>query len=149
MSICGINCSECELHTSCKGCAATGGHPHGGQCVVAECCTAKGQKHCSECSVCPAREQLIAELNALGIEDMCEVTRLNLLLGSYINSEYILPSGQAVKLWKDNSVYFGNMLPKRGTDRCYGIAADEEYLVVTEFGMDGEDAEIVLLKRRK
>ena len=80
---------------------------------------------------------------------MDEVTELNLLLGSYINSEYSLPGGQNVKLWDDNSVYFGNMLPKRGTERCYGIAADEKYLLVTEFGMNGADAEIVLLKRRK
>ncbi|MBQ8196181.1 MAG: DUF3795 domain-containing protein [Oscillospiraceae bacterium] len=149
MNFCGIDCKECELNTTCKGCKATGGHPYGGSCIAAECCRSFGRESCNGCTECKAREQLICEINALGIEDMDEVTELNLLLGSYINSEYSLPGGQNVKLWDDNSVYFGNMLPKRGTERCYGIAADEKYLLVTEFGMNGADAEIVLLKRRK
>lgn len=34
------------------------------------------------------------------------------------------------------------------SERCYGIAADKEYLLVCEYGCMGADPEIVLYKRR-
>ena len=147
-TICGINCSECELKTTCGGCEATGGHPFGGSCVVAECCHGRDQQSCGECTDCSLRRQIISEFNALGIADMGEVQSLNLLLGSFINSEYLLPSGVTVKLWEDGSVYFANMLPKQGSEQCYGIAADVDHLAVTEFGENGSDPKLVLFKRR-
>ena len=73
--------------------------------------------------VCELKEQLIAEFNALGIEDMEEVKNLNALTGSYINLKYTLPNGQAVKLLDDSKVYLGNQICKKGSDRCYGLAA--------------------------
>lgn len=93
------------------------------------------------------KEKLIAAFNALHIEDMEEVTELNALKGSFINLTYTLPSGQAVKFWDDNKIYFGNQLHKKGSDRCYGLAADEAYLLVCEYGCNGSDAEIVAFKR--
>lgn len=62
--------------------------------------------------------------------------------------EYSLPSGQAVKFWDDNKIYFGTQLCKADSDRCYGILADEKYLMVSEYGADGADAEIVVFMRR-
>lgn len=94
------------------------------------------------------KKKLIEEFNALGIEDMDEVTDLNEFPGFFINCEYTLPSGQVVKLWDDNRIYLGNELCKKGSDRCYGIAADENYLMVCEYGNEGADAEIVIFKRR-
>ncbi|HOD93933.1 MAG TPA: hypothetical protein PL054_08675 [Clostridia bacterium] len=38
---------------------------------------------------------------------MGKVTRLNTLKGSFVNLEYTLPSGQAVKLLDDNKIYIG------------------------------------------
>ena len=32
-SICGIDCTNCELSGACNGCAATGGYPFGAECA--------------------------------------------------------------------------------------------------------------------
>lgn len=93
-------------------------------------------------------QKMISEFNALGIEDMEEVTGLNELSGSFINLEYTLPSGQKIQIWDDNKTYLGNEICKRGSERCYGLVADEKYLLVCEYGENGADAEIVVLKRR-
>ncbi|MDE5858987.1 MAG: hypothetical protein K2H23_01125 [Oscillospiraceae bacterium] len=94
------------------------------------------------------KKQLIEEFNGLGISDMEKVTDLNALSGSFINLEYRLPSGQNVKFWQDDRVYLGNQIGKKDSDRCYGLAADEKYLMVSEYGMNGSDSEIVVFKRR-
>ena len=94
------------------------------------------------------KEALAAEFNALRIPDMGEVTDLNALTGSYINLTYTLPSGQAVRLLDDKQIYLGNQLHKRGSERCYGLAAGRDFLLVCEYGEGGADAEIVLYKRR-
>lgn len=140
-SICGINCAECSMHGICEGCAETGGKPFGAECVVAECCK-KGEN-----TLKAFKESLIAAFNGLGISDMEEVKDLNALKGSFLNIEYTLPNGQRVKLWDDNRIYLGNQLQKKNSDRCYGIVADETYLMVAEYGEADDDAEIVVFKR--
>lgn len=118
--------------------------------MVAACCRNKGQEHCVNCLDTPykLKERLIAEFNALGIEDMAKVTSLNTLKGSFVNLEYTLPSGQAIKLWDDDKIYLGNQICKKNSSRCYGLTADENYLLVCEYGDGGSDAEIVVYKNR-
>lgn len=140
-SICGIDCTKCELRNACKGCAETNGHPFGRECIVASCCQ-KG-----ETALCEFKEKLIAAFNSLNIKDMVKVTDLNALKGSFINIDYTLPSGQAVKFWDDNKIYLGNQLCKKDSDRCYGLAADEKYLMVCEYGNYGSDAKVIVFKR--
>ena len=65
---------------------------------------------------------------------MEQVTDLNALHSAFVNLEYTLPGGQAVKFWDDDKIILGNQLHKRDSDRCYGIAADEKYLLVCEYG---------------
>lgn len=141
-SICGINCTACELNKTCKGCTETNGRPFGGDCIVASCYCQKGKE-----AFCEFKAKLIDTFNALGIGDMEKVTDLNALRGSFVNLEYTLPGGQAVKFWDDDKIILGNQLHKRDSDRCYGIAADEKYLLVCEYGCEGSDAEIVVYKR--
>lgn len=43
--------------------------------------------------------------------------------------------------------YLGNQLRKKDSDRCYGVIADEHYLLVCEYGENGADAEIVVYKK--
>lgn len=93
------------------------------------------------------KEELIAKFNELNIEDMAEVSELHELKGDFINLEYILPSGQTAKLWEDDKTYYGAEICKEGSKRCYGLAADEKYLLVCEYGEGGTDAEIVIFKR--
>ena len=140
-SICGIDCTNCELSGTCNGCAATGGYPFGVECLVAQCCK-RGKAVLYE-----LKEKLIAAFNALNIPDMEEVTELNALKGSFANIEYALPNGQIVKFWDDNKIYLGNQLHKEGSDRYYGIIADEKYLMVSEYSGYGENAEIIVFKR--
>ena len=140
-SICGIDCTACELNSTCHGCAETNGHPFGGACVVASCCQT-GMSTPDK-----LKETLIAAFHALDIPDMEAVTDLHPLKGSFVNLEYRLPNGQTVKLWDDNRIYLGNQLHKSGSERCYGIVADERYLMVAEYGCCGSDAEIVVFQR--
>lgn len=140
-TICGVNCKGCSWSGECQGCAETGGRPFGGECVAARYCQ-KG-----EGALCALKEQLLAAFRALAIADMEEVTELHPLRGSFINIAYPLPSGQTVKLWDDNKIYLGNQLHKKGGDRCYGVAADDQYLMVAEYGENGSNAEIVVFKR--
>ena len=71
-SICGIDCEKCGLKKDCGRCAATKGKPFGGDCLIARCCIDKGLGRCGKCpdKSCGLKEKLIAEFNALGIEDM-------------------------------------------------------------------------------
>lgn len=149
-SICGLDCTTCSLKNTCRGCSETHGHPFGGSCMIALCCENSGCENCGSPfkSPCNLKAQLINEFNALGIEDMEEVTDLNALYGAYINSEFQLPSGQTVKFWDDSRIYLGNQIRKKNSSRCYGIAADEHHLLVCEYGENGSDAEVILYKKR-
>ena len=150
-SLCGINCGKCSLKETCEGCSETCGKPFGGECMIAKCCQNKGYVCCTECSdkPCSLKEQLVSEFNALGINDMAEVTDLNALKGSFVNLEYTLPSGQTMKLWDDDRIYLGNQICKANSDRCYGLTADENYLLVCEYGENGTDAEITVYQKRR
>lgn len=149
-SICGLDCGTCQLSGSCGGCGATGGKPFGGACMVARCCASRKTGDCGDFSqnVCLLKQKLIAEFNALCIPDMPEVTDLYALVGGFVNLEYTLPGGQKVKFWDDKRIYLGNQLPKTGTDRCYGLTADENYLLVCEYGENGADAAVIVFRKR-
>ena len=149
-SICGADCANCPSSAECGGCRETGGRPfQGGECILAACCREKGQDGCAQCGgQCGLKAPLIAEFNALGIPDMAEVTDLNALPGAYINLAYPLPSGQTVKLLADEKIYLGNQIEKKGSERCYGLAGDETFLLVCEYGANGSDSEIIVYKKR-
>ena len=96
----------------------------------------------------PIKQQLIDEVNALDIKDMPKIDNLFSLTGSFINQEYNF-NGNMIKLFDDKANYWGNQVEKQGTQgRCFGIACDEHYIRVSEYGKDGADAEIVMVKRR-
>lgn len=148
-ALCGLDCSGCSLKDNCGGCRETNGHPFGGSCMLAQCCENKGCENCGSVfeSQCKLKARLVAEFNALGIEDMETVTDLNALRGAFVNLEYTLPGGQKIKFWNDNRIYLGNQICKKNSDRCYGLTADEHYLLVCEYGENGSDAEIVVYKK--
>lgn len=88
---------------------------------------------------------LISEVNAMNIPDL-HIDNLNILQGSFVNAAYNI-NGNTVKLLDDNAVYWGNQVIK-SDGRCYGIACDEHCILVSEYGKDGLDAELVVFKRR-
>ena len=96
----------------------------------------------------PMKQKFIEEVNALGIKDMPTIDNLFVLQGSFINQEYKI-NGNSVKLLDDNASYWGNQVEKIGAEgRCFGIACDERYILVSEYGKNGADAEIVAFKKR-
>ena len=93
------------------------------------------------------KEQLIKEFNNLGILDMEEVTVLHEGKGEFVNLDFPLPCGKIVNLWDNEKTYYINQLEKKNSERCYGLTADEKYLLVCEYGEGGSDPEIVVFKR--
>jgi hypothetical protein len=96
----------------------------------------------------PLKQKYIDEVNALNIPDMPVIDNLFVLQGSFISLEYKMNGNSFFVLDKDKS-YWGTQVEKLNSNgRCYGIACDEKYILVSEYGKDGADAEIVVLKRR-
>lgn len=94
------------------------------------------------------KQKFIDEVNALNIPDMPVIDNLFVLQGSFINLEYKM-NGNTFSILDKEKSYWGNQVEKLNSDgRCYGIACDENYILVSEYGKDGADAEIVVLKRR-
>ncbi len=95
------------------------------------------------------KQQLIREINALHIEGLPEVEALNALAGSYVNLPFRLPSGAEVKFLDDGKTYLGNQLESEfGGERCFGVLACMEFLLICTYGRDGADPELVLYKKR-
>ena len=95
------------------------------------------------------KKTLINEFNALHLEGMPKVEKLNALVGGYINMEYRLPNGKTVKFLDDNATYLGNQLEcEFGGDRCFGIAANMDFLLVCTYEANGENPELVIYKKR-
>ena len=95
------------------------------------------------------KEQLIAEINALRPEGMPEVGKLNALVGRYVNLEYWLPNGTAAKFLDDGTTYLGTQLETgMGGDRCFGVVANMEFILICTYEKDGVNPELVLYKKR-
>ena len=95
------------------------------------------------------KHQLIDEINALHIEGMPKVEKLNALVGGYINLEYRLPNGKLVKFLDDGATYLGNQLEcEFGGNRCFGIAANIDFILVCTYEENGENPELVVYKKR-
>ena len=129
-------CKECDRLSACGGCERCQGHPFGGSCV------AERNKDFPL-----LKRQLIGEINAFGIAGLA-VDDLNLLTGSYVNLPYPLANGSTVRFLKDDDIYLGNQVERADSDRCYGIVANEDFILVCEYGCNDSDPEIVLYTRR-
>ncbi|MBR6568444.1 MAG: helix-turn-helix domain-containing protein [Clostridia bacterium] len=95
------------------------------------------------------KQQLIREINDLHIEGMPRLESLNALVGGYINLEYRLPDGKTVKFLDDNATYLGNQLEcEFGGDRCFGIAANMDFILVSSYEENGKNPELIIYKKR-
>ncbi|MCR5079309.1 MAG: helix-turn-helix domain-containing protein, partial [Bacilli bacterium] len=93
------------------------------------------------------KKQLIEEINNLNIEGMPKLESLSALVGAYVNLEYRLPSGMKAKFLDDNVTYLGNQL-EMDNNRCFGIVANDEIILICTYGVEGANPELVLFKRR-
>lgn len=95
------------------------------------------------------KKKLIDEINDLHIEGMPKLEKLNALVGKYVNLEYRLPSGMYVKFLNDETTYLGNQLEAEfDIDRCFGVLANMDFIMVCTYGAEGADPELLLYKKR-
>ncbi len=95
------------------------------------------------------KNKLLEEINSLNIEGMPKVEKLNALVGGYVNLEYRLPNGNSVKFLDDSATYLGNQLEcEFGGERCFGVIANMDFILVSTYGKDGIDPELVIYKKR-
>ena len=60
-----------------------------------------------------------------------------------------LPSGAEVKFLDDNTTYLGNQLePEFGGDRCFGVLANMDFILICTYEAEGANPELVLYKKR-
>lgn len=86
---------------------------------------------------------IIERLKSLGIPELKTISHLNLLNGDYINLVCELPNGSKMQILDDNKQYLACEVCKSGTERCYGVGADESQIAVYEYGNGGSDAKLV------
>ena len=95
------------------------------------------------------KQELIDEINALHIEGMPKVNKLNALVGAYVNLEFQLPSGMKARFLDDRKTYLGNQLETTLDDgRCFGVLANMDFILICTYGTEGADPELVLYKKR-
>ena len=69
------------------------------------------------------KQQLIDEINALHIEGMPQVESLNALVGSFVNLTF-------------------------GGERCFGVLANMDFILICTYEAEGKNPELVLYKKR-
>jgi hypothetical protein len=148
-SICGADCDNCGYgkNNHCKGCGRSKGCPFGKQCFIAKYISINGED-----SYNSFKEQLAEEFNALNIPGMPKINELYALNGEYVNLAYPMPNGNTVKLLDDKQIYLGNQVKCDFNDgeinRCYGLVAGMDFLLVCEYGENCADPEIIVYKKR-
>lgn len=95
------------------------------------------------------KRKLMQEINDLHIEGLPKVEKLNALVGKYVNLEYRLPNGTKVKFLDDEKTYLGNQLEAEfGGERCFGVIANMDFILVATYEAGGENPELVVYKKR-
>ena len=95
------------------------------------------------------KKQLVDEINALAVEGMPKVEKLNALVGQFVNLAYPLPSGETAKFLNDQTTYLGTQLePEFGGERCFGVLANMDFILICTYEAEGANPELVLYKKR-
>ena len=95
------------------------------------------------------KKQLIHEINELHIKGMPRVERLNALVGHYVNLTYRLPNGLEARFLDDETTYLGTQLEAEfGGDRCFGVLANMDFILICTYEAGGANPELVLYKKR-
>lgn len=96
------------------------------------------------------KKKLLKEINDLHIEGLPEITRLNALVGKYVNLEYPLPNGRNVKFLDDQTTYLGTQSESDFEgDRYFGVLAGMGFILICTYETDRTSPELVLYKKDK
>lgn len=83
---------------------------------------------------------------------MPKINKLNPLNGCFVNLSYPIPNGKTVKLLDDNDIYLGNQVESEFNNgeiiRCFGILANMNFILVSEYEANGDNPEIIVYKKR-
>ena len=148
-SLCGADCDNCGFgkNNNCKGCSQTKGCPFGKQCFIAKYISTGGKDNYAF-----FKKQLIDEINELNIPGMPSITELTPLNGAFVNLAYPLPIGENIKLLDDSDIYLGTQVESEFNDgeliRCFGIVANMSFILVSEYGINGDNPELIIYKKR-
>lgn len=147
-SICGVDCDHCNyVNNGCKGCLKSKGCPFGKECFIAKYIKVGGMLKYSN-----FKRKLIEEFNELKIPGMPKIEELYPLNGAFVNLKYPMPNGKNIKLLEDKNIYLANQVECEFSDkeltRCYGLVANMDFLLVSEYEENGENPEIILYKKR-
>lgn len=143
-SICGADCSECNLKSDCAGCEKTCGRPFGGRCVAAEYIRVGGADN-----YIAFKEKLLSEINELlKVMELPLAEKLYELAGRFVNLEYRLPNGKSVQLLDDKNIYLGCQIEFADLGVCCGVVADADFILISSYSVDGSDPEILIYKKR-
>ena len=148
-SICGVDCDNCGYgkNKGCKGCQESYGCPFGKRCFIAKYIKTGGVENFNL-----FKKQLIDEFNELNIPGMPRISELFPLNGEFVNLGYPMPNGKTVKLLDDKAIYLGNNVECKFNEgelvKCYGLVAGMEFLLVSEYGINCSNPEIVVYKKR-
>ena len=141
-TICGAQCEGCHFKANCHGCTETCGRPFGGPCIAAECIKACGKEKYAE-----FKQNLLNEINALlQTNNIPSANALHELPGFFVNLPYPLPSGETVKFLDDKSVYLGTQI--EASDGCYGVIADQNFILVCNYKINGTEPKLIVYKKR-
>lgn len=95
------------------------------------------------------KKRLVKEINALlEIEGLPKIENLNVLPGEFVNIEYTLPNGRLVKFLDDEKTYLGSQLEGSLGDRCIGVAAGMDFILICSYEANGENPELIIYKKR-
>ena len=148
-SLCGAQCTGCKFgkNNNCKGCKETNGCPFGKQCFIAKYILTGGKENYEI-----FKSKLIDEFNSLNIEGMPKIKELFALNGSFVNLKYRLPNGEFIQFLDDKDIYLGTQVECTFNDnsqiRCYGLVANMDFILVSEYGPNGDNPEIIIYKKR-
>ena len=148
-SICGADCDNCEYgkNKGCKGCTNTNGCPFGKQCFVAKYILTAGKENYEL-----FKNQLIDEINEIAISGMPKIKELVSLNGSFVNLSYTLPNGNSASFLENDEIYLGTQVESEFNDeniiRCFGVLANMDFILISEYGQNGENPELIIYKKR-
>lgn len=88
------------------------------------------------------KEKVMEILRGLGIPELNDAKEWCELSGAYVNMESELPDGTIGKVLDDEKNYLCCQVPI-DSETCYGVAADEERIVIYRYKNDDSESKII------